>query len=86
MKTGWLPGDMVLGPGILVLAISRDELPEHALLLIRGRPWDVLLITDTNIPRTTFQLKGGSTQKDPGYLIFHPCHCRIAEGGEARDD
>jgi hypothetical protein len=82
MLSGWKPGDLVLAPGIMVIAISDGDLPEHALLLIRDRPWDVLLVTDTNIGHDKFQLKKSSVDGDPDFLIFHPRWCKGGEGYE----
>lgn len=75
MRSGWRPGDLVLGPGILVLAIFPGD-PEQALLLISGRPRDVWLITDSSNDPERFRFKW-SQDSGPDFLIFHPKHCKV---------
>ncbi len=75
---------MVVSPGILVLALTQESENDHCLLLIRGRPYDVWVITDPSINPGKFQFKY-SQDTGPDYLIIHPKHCTVAAGGEARE-
>lgn len=73
---------MVLAPGILVLAITLESEVDHCLLLIRGRPRDVWVVTDPTVGEGKFRFKH-SEDAGPDYLIIHPRHCRKSSGGQA---